>query len=283
MSINLDLIGTSTDPLEASWSEFDVQLYAMGVGAGQNPLVEIDLAVEDSSAGRLRAIPTHALVLAQKSTRLWGAFGDYSPSAAVHARQTLEALQPWPTSGTATLTSTVVDMFEAGKNAIIVTDTTGVDERGEPLFTARRWVLVRGEGGFGGQSAPDHDWKPPHSSPDHTAVLSIRPEQALLYRLCGDRNPMHADPEYARRAGFDVPILHGLCTLGFAARALMRDGMQLKFIDGRFRAPVTPGDDLVLLDWHEGGDHWFEVRLPDGRVAIDRGRARLTSGIREHV
>jgi acyl dehydratase len=280
VSLDRSLIGTSTPVVEVEWTDDDVQLYALAVGAGQDPLKELELTTENSGTSQLRALPTHALVLAQRSTRLWGPFGDYEPSAAVHARQTLTLARPWPSHGRASIRSTVVDMFATPSTGVVVTESVATDEAGETLFHAQRWVMVRGEGEAGAQRPRADEWEPPRTVPDRVATLRTRPEQALLYRLCGDRNRLHSDPAYARKAGFDIPILHGLCTLGFAARALCAHdqpggGAQLLSIDARFRSPVTPGDELELLEWTDGPERWFEVRTSDGRPAIDHGRARV--------
>jgi acyl dehydratase len=283
--MDLSVVGSSTEPIEVTWSQEDLQLYALAVGAGQEPTRELSFSTENSEGHEFEAIPTYPLVLAQQSTRLWSTFGDYHPGAAVHGRQTLSLSRPWPISGSATITSTVLDIGDRGSAAVVRTESVGTDERGEHLFSAQRWVMVRGEGGFDGPKPENEDWQPPIPSPDHVAPITPRPEQALLYRMCGDRNRLHSDPAYARSAGFDVPILHGLCTLGFAARALigffrstLGAGLaQLTFIDGRFRSPVMPGEELVLLVWREGPDCWFEVRTLDGRRAIDRGRATFES------
>ena len=145
-------------------------------------------------------------------------------------------------------------------------------------------MFIRGEGGFGGERGPREDWAPPSQPPAHRITYATRPEQALLYRLSGDRNPLHSDPRFAARAGFPRPILHGLCTYGVTGRALLHtlaksDPARFRSMSGRFTAPVYPGESLTILIWpgHDGDTALFQTVKDDGTIAIDRGRARLSA------
>jgi acyl dehydratase len=163
----------------------------------------------------------------------------------------------------------------------VVTDA----ESGTRLVTSRGSTFIRGEGGFGGERSPSEPWEPPARAPDHEVRYRTRPDQALHYRLTGDRNPLHSDPAFAARGGFARPILHGLCTYGFTGRALLHalcDGDPDRFaaMSGRFSRPVLPGDELVVSIWRTAGDDsgnaaLFRTATGDGTVVIDRGRVRF--------
>ena len=149
---------------------------------------------------------------------------------------------------------------------------------GEPLVTSRSSAFIRGEGGFGGDRGPSDPWQRPDRDPDLTVVMPTRPEQALIYRLSGDRNPLHADPKFAARGGFSKPILHGLCTYGVTGRALLHalcgsDPARFGSMSGRFSRPVFPGETLTVSIWRDGdGSALFQTANQDGAVVIDRGR-----------
>ena len=149
------------------------------------------------------------------------------------------------------------------------------------VVTTRSSTFIRGEGGFGGDRGTAAPWQLPDRAPDHKVVELTRPEQALLYRLSGDRNPLHADPKFAARGGFSRPILHGLCTYGFTGRVLLHelcgsDPARFKSMSGRFSAPVLPGESLVVSIWSsDDGSAMFQTAKEDGTVVIDRGRVQF--------
>jgi acyl dehydratase len=148
---------------------------------------------------------------------------------------------------------------------------------GEPVVTTRASTFIRGEGGFGGERGPSDPWERPSRQPDEQVVYETRPEQALIYRLSGDRNPLHADPTFAARGGFSRPILHGLCTYGFTGRALLHalcgsDPARFGSMHGRFSRPVLPGDTLTVSMWVDGGEALFQTTTSDGTVVLDHGR-----------
>jgi len=176
----------------------------------------------------------------------------------------------------------VTGIYDKGSGALVASENVAVDAAtGAKLVTSRSGAFIRGEGGFGGERGPSDRWLRPERPPDHRVVLPTRPEQALLYRLSGDRNPLHADPKFAARGGFSRPILHGLCTYGFTGRALLHtlcgsDPAQFLSMSGRFSRPVLPGDTLVVSIWREDGDSaLFQTATEDGTVVIDHGRMRL--------
>jgi acyl dehydratase len=167
-------------------------------------------------------------------------------------------------------------MYDKGKAAVVVTETTG-SLGGEPLFATSAAVFIRGEGGWGGDRGPSGPRNtPPDRNPDHSVTYQTSPDQALVYRLSGDRNPLHSDPSFAAIGGFDRPILHGLCTYGFTGRALLHslcDGDPGKFghVEGRFTSPVMPGEALTVDMWTtEDGEAVFVTRVDD-RLVIDQG------------
>src|SRR5919197_3081843 len=223
MPLDPSAVGRTSQPYERSWTSTDALLYALGVGAGQqDPLRELEFTTENSLDVEQRVLPTFGVVLVQAgSTRDRFSIGDFDPAMLVHAEQSVTLHRPLPVEGAVRVTSTVTGIYDKGKGALVVTESTGVSPfTGEPLVTARSSAFIRGEGGFGGDRGPAADWTEPDRAPDHKIGYPTRPDQALLYRLSGDRNPLHSDPAFAARAGFDRPILHGLCTYGVTGRAL---------------------------------------------------------------
>ena len=154
-------------------------------------------------------------------------------------------------------------------------------ETGEPRFSTRTGLFIRGEGGFGGERGPSGARnQPPSRDPDHVVSYATRADQALLYRLSGDRNPLHSDPAFAKRAGFDRPILHGLCTFGMAGRALLHtlcgsDPARFSSMEARFSRPIYPGDTLSVSMWVDGREAVFRTETQDGTVVLDGGRMRF--------
>jgi acyl dehydratase len=178
--------------------------------------------------------------------------------------------------------STVTGIYDKGSGALVESQSTAVDPAsGEPVITIRSGAFIRGEGGFGGDRGTSQPWQLPDRAPDHEVTEQTRPEQALLYRLSGDRNPLHADPKFAARGGFSRPILHGLCTYGFTGRVLLHelcgsDPARFISMGGRFSAPVLPGESLVVSIWRDDdGTAAFRTAKEDGTVVIDRGQVRF--------
>jgi acyl dehydratase len=178
----------------------------------------------------------------------------------------------------------VTGIYDKGSGALVTSENVAVDANtGEKLITAASGVFIRGEGGFGGDRGPGDGWQQPQRPPDHVVVQPTRPEQALLYRLSGDRNPLHADPKFAARGGFSRPILHGLCTYGFTGRALLHtlcacDPARFRSMSARFSRPVLPGDTLVVSIWLPPDGEYtalFQTATEDGTVVIDRGRMQF--------
>ncbi|HEY3685446.1 MAG TPA: MaoC/PaaZ C-terminal domain-containing protein [Streptosporangiaceae bacterium] len=279
MALDHSLIGVASEPYERSWTSKDALLYAVGVGAGLgDPLEELPFTTENSIGVTQQVLPTYAVLLGQapRGSKL----GDFDPAMLVHAEQAFELHHPLPVDGKVRTTSKVTGIYDKGKGALVSSEAVAVDpDTGDPMITSRSSVFIRGEGGFGGDRGPRDDWAKPDTGPDFRVTYETRPEQALVYRLSGDRNPLHADPKFAARAGFERPILHGLCTYGVTGRALLHtlagsDAARFTSMSGRFSSPVLPGESLTISIWRTGaGEAVFQTTKDDGTVVLDRGRA----------
>ena len=280
MALDPNVVGVPGEPQERSWTSTDALLYAIGVGAGLgDPLRELEFTTENSEGIEQRVLPTFGVLLAQAGAAR--SIGDFDRAMLVHAEQYVELHQPLPVEGTLRSSATVTGIYDKGSGALVESESVAVDAAtGEPMITTRSGTFIRGEGGFGGDRGTAAPWQLPDRAPDHRVTEPTRPEQALLYRLSGDRNPLHADPKFAARGGFTRPILHGLCTYGFTGRALLHElcgGDPARFVSmgGRFSAPVLPGETLVISIWADGdGSAVFQTAKDDGTVVIDRGRVR---------
>jgi acyl dehydratase len=278
MVLDLRSVGRENGPHTLQWTERDTLLYAVSVGAGQDPLAELTLTTENSEGLAQQVLPSFGVVVGQQVLR--PDIGDFDRSKLVHAEQHFELHRPLGAAGSLAVTARVGAIYDKGSGALVWTETTSVDpDTGEPVMTSRSASFIRGEGGFGGERGPAADWGAPARKPDFELAVPVRPEQALLYRLNGDRNPLHSDPKFAAQGGFDRPILHGMCTFGFTCRALVSaaggDPARLTAMGGRFSAPVLPGDTLTVQIWQDNEEVLFRTLRGDGTVVIDHGRARL--------
>jgi acyl dehydratase len=280
MPLNHSLVGVPGEPVERSWTSTDALLYAIGVGAGLgDPLQELQFTTENTAGVQQEVLPTYGVLLAQ--ARGAGSIGDFDRAMLVHAEQSIELHKPLPVEGTLRTSAIVTGMYDKGSGALVETENRAVDSAtGEPVVTTTSGTFIRGEGGFGGDRGTAPAWELPDRAPDQKVTVQTRPEQALLYRLSGDRNPLHADPAFAARGGFSRPILHGLCTYGFTGRVLLHevcgsDPARFAFMSGRFSRPVLPGESLVVSIWAgEDGTAQFQTAKEDGTVVIDRGTLR---------
>ena len=272
----LDALRDTYTVPELTWSDREVLLYALSVGAGQaDPYGEPAFTVEGPGRPPL-VLPAFGVTLAHRATEM--AYGELDLSRLVHAEQAVTIHRPLPAQGRARVDARLGDVYDKGSGALVVVHATTSAQDGEPLFTTRSSVFIRGLGNFGGERGPSTSWSAPDREPDHRVPVATRPDQALLYRLNGDRNPLHAVPEFAHRAGFDRPILHGLCTYGVTARVLMHavcgsDPARVRELSARFSAPVFPGETLRVDAWELSGEEVaFQTLGPDGRVVLDHGR-----------
>ena len=278
MAINPDAVGTKSDPIEASWTSKDALLYAVGVGAGHD---ELAFTTENTKDVEQQVLPTFPVVI--RSGSALGAIGSFNPAMLVHGQQAVTLHRPLPVDGTASVTSEITGVYDKGKAAVVVAESVAVAD-GEPLYTTTSSLFIRGEGGWGGDRGPSGPKNvPPERDPDQVVSYRTSRDQAFVYRLSGDRNPLHTDPSFAAMGGFDTPILHGLCTYGFTGRALLHslcggDPGSFQHIEGRFASPVFPGEALTIRMWSTGdGEAVFTTSAGDEgdeRVVIDQGLLR---------
>lgn len=275
-----DVLAQGTRPRPFEYGDKDAMLYALGVGLGADPLNEDELAFVYERA--LKVVPTAVTVLSGRGTpeplpRPEG-HRESRPNflMLVHGEQKVELHRPLPPAGRFTTESRTIGAFDKGegKGAVLLSETVWRDEAGSKVATLTSSSFCRGDGGFGGPSegAPEPH-KVPDRAPDRTVEIATRPDQALLYRLNGDRNPLHSDPESARKSGFDRPILHGLCTYGITCRAILQsvtnwDPEPIASHQARFSAPVFPGDTVAVDLWLDGKDVSFEARVPARNATV---------------
>ncbi len=276
MPIDPKLVGKELPALEYSYTQKDVMLYALGVGAGTEP-DELKFVFESD----LVVLPTYGVI--PPFGALFSIVGmegmDFNLAMLLHGEQYLEIFQPIPVEGTITSYPTIAAIYDKGKGALVEIETVTKDSKGNDLFKNRFSTFIRGEGGFGGDKGPEPGFEAPDRKPDRVVEMKTLPQQALLYRLSGDFNPLHADPNFAAMGGFDKPILHGLCTFGFAGRAVLKEYCSnepavFKAIKVRFSRHVYPGETIVTEMWQEKEDQVI-VRAK----TAERGEYCLTNAV----
>jgi acyl dehydratase len=275
MALNPQAVGTESEPHEVSWTSKDTLLYAVGIGAGTD---ELAFTTENTAGIDQQVFPTYPVVLGGGGSVMRD-IGSFNPAMLVHGQQAVTLHRTIPVAGAATVTGKLVAMYDKGKAAVVVTESTATMD-GDPLYTTRSSAFIRGEGGWGGERGPSGPQNtPPERAPDHQITYQTSPDQALVYRLSGDRNPLHSDPAFAAMGGFDRPILHGLCSYGFTGRALLHslcggDPARFDHVEARFASPVFPGEALTVSMWEiSGTDAVFTTSVGD-RVVIDQGLLR---------
>lgn len=281
MPIDLDAaLGAKLPAAEFSWSSSDVQLYHVALGAGADPMNHRELSYLVDNTPQV--LPTFGNVAQSfhltepPSVPFPGV--DIELAKILHASEEVTVAAPLPPSGAAQATARVVDIWDKGKAAVIVSESAVTSLDGTPLWTTRRSIFARGEGGFGGERGPSLSTAVPERACDYEVPLPILPQQALLYRLCGDRNPLHSDPEFAAAAGFPRPILHGLCTYGMTCKAMVdacldSDVSRVRAYGARFAGVVYPGEMLLARIWEE------EDRLVASVTAPSRDDESVLSGV----
>jgi acyl dehydratase len=266
-----------------SYSDRETMLYALGIGMGRDPLNEAELRFVYEND--LKTVPTLATVIAWGQRTLGQSGINYL--MVVHGEQRLIVHKPLPSSATIVSDERVIGAVDkgAGKGALIFTEKViRLKDTNEKLCTLGGTIFARGDGGFGG---PTTGALGPHPIPERKAdavcETDTRPDQALLYRLSGDRNPLHSDPKIATMAGFPRPILHGLCSYGTACRAVLQtickyDHTMITGFDVRFSAPVFPGETIVTEMWKDGNVVSFRSKVKErDLVVLNNGKCTLRS------
>jgi acyl dehydratase len=253
-------IGAELPAEDFAWSASDVLLYHLALGAGGDPIDprELRYAIEDG----LQVLPTFAVV-AQTVHRFEPPVVEYPGisidlAKVLHGTQRVDVHRPLPTDGKARAVSRVKGVYDKGSAAVVETETVVTDLDGAPIWTNTSSIFAKGEGGFGGDRGPSGPPPPPERAPDTVILTTTAPQQALWYRLLGDRNPLHSHPDFAAAAGFPRPILHGLCTYGMVCKAvvdaeLSGDVARVAGYGVRFAGVVFPGETLRTSVWREDG------------------------------
>jgi len=289
MAIDPSAVGAVTEPMLFEWTDRDTLLYALGVGAG---LDDLAFTTENSHEIPQQVLPTYAVICCPAFGAA-GKIGDFNWAMLLHGSQGIRLHAPLPAAGKLSVVTEVTDIQDKGegKNAVVMLRGRGTDPETQKLVAETTTTfVVRGAGGFGGQPgqrpiAPEI----PDREPDIKVALPTREDQALIYRLSGDRNPLHSDPWFARElAGFPKPILHGLCSYGVAGRALVAElvkglAANVTSIDSRFSSPVFPGETLTTLIWRtEPGKAVFRTEA-SGAEGAEAGRVVLDDGAVEYA
>jgi acyl dehydratase len=284
-----DILDETAEPRTFSYRDTEVMLYALGIGLGADPMNEAELPFVYER--NLKVVPTALTVLSAGAgarkllpMKPGQRLSEINYAMILHGEQKVELFKPLPAAGTFTAESRMVGVWDKGaaKGAVICEESVWRDAAGEAVATSTHSIFARGDGGFGGPSQGAPEPHPtPQRAPDVSVDLPTRPDQALLYRLNGDRNPLHSDPQAARLAGFDRPILHGLCTYGMTCRAVLQamtdfDPDVIRSHQARFSAPVFPGDVVTVDLWRDGKDVAFVARVKARDVVVVKnGLTRL--------
>lgn len=266
---------------EGHYGKDDVILYHLGIGAGNPPTDPSEL--EYTYEKNLKVLPTFPVVVSTGDGNMVGIPGlEFNPMMMLHGEQSVEVHRPLPPEASKLKgTMRVAEIYDKGKAAFVVFEQNVSDESGAPLWTIRIGLFLRGEGGFGGPSGPPAGNLPPERAPDGVLETRTLPQQALLYRLCGDKNPLHADPEFASGAGFDKPIIHGLCSYGLTCKAIC-DGVlggdvtTIKKYEARFRGIAFPGETYLTEYWRDGKDIILQAKSKERDGAIIISNAKVT-------
>lgn len=285
MALDPTAVGVTTDPVLVEWTDRETMLYALGVGAGT---ADLAFTTENSHDIAQQVLPTYAVICCMGFAAA-GKIGTFNPAMLLHGSQEVRLFAPLPPAGSLQVVAEVADIQDKGegKNAVVMLRARGTDPTtSEPIAETLTTLVIRKAGGFGGEPGQRSAASQiPDSEPDARIAYATREDQALLYRLSGDRNPLHSDPWFATTlAGFPKPILHGLCTYGFAGRALVAelgggDAHRVSAIAARFTDPVFPGETLTTSIWRtEPGKAVFRTEAAgrDGanpRVVLDDGAA----------
>jgi acyl dehydratase len=274
MAINRDLVGKSSAPITHRYTWKDTVLYALGAGA---KIDELDFLFEMNGP---KVLPTFAVVPSFQAMVAVVAELHANPMMILHGEQKVVQHRPIPPAGELKTVAEVKGIYDKGKGALVLVEARTTDDKGEPVFDNEFSIFARGEGGFGGDRGPEAlKADAPDRAPDFSVAERTAPEQALLYRLSGDLNPLHASPQFAKMAGFDRPILHGLCTYGYAGRAFLKhacggDPKRFKSFAARFAGVVFPGDTLTTDGWQIEPGRWvLRTKTQDDKIVLSNALA----------
>jgi acyl dehydratase len=273
-ALSSDLVGLKGEPSQYQWSSKDAMLYACGVGA--RPYDDVDFLFEGKGP---KVLPTFGVIAGMAGMGVMGQLEGVNPVMILHGSQAIELQRELPPDVKLTLQGELVGLWDKGSAAVIEIETTASDDSGV-LFKSKAGIFARGAGGFGGDRGPSTKGvnAPPERAPDHVVSDDTRIEQAAIYRLSGDRNPLHIDPDFAKMGGFDTPILHGLCTYGFVGRAVLnalcgRDPAKFKSFEARFSDVVYPGDTIITKLWVDGNEAIVQAETQKGNVVLSGAKA----------
>ena len=277
MPINPEAVGVKGQPSQRSWTSKDALLYAVGIGAGTD---ELQYTTENTKDIDQKVFPTFAVIVGGGGIPM-REVGSFNPALMVHGEQGIELLSEIPAEGEIESVGECTAIYDKGSAAVLeFTSESKNVATGEVLLRTRTSLFCRGEGGWGGDRGPSEKIQFPDRTPDQQVSYTTREDQALTYRLSGDRNPLHSDPSFSAMGGFEKPILHGLCTYGFTGRGLLNalcdgDAGRFKSMNARFSKPVIPGDTLTVSMWVDGSEALFRTTNQDDDVVIDQGVFRF--------
>jgi acyl dehydratase len=250
-------LGAELGEGQVTYTKDQVILYHLGLGAG-NPATDAN-ELEYTYEKNLKVLPSFGVIPTFGSMGGLGSVPglEFNFAMLLHGEQDLQIHQPIPPEATITNKSKIAEIWDKGKAALVVLQVDSTDEAGKPLFTNRFSLFLRGEGGFGGEAGPKAGNAAPDRAPDGEIEVPTLPQQALIYRLSGDKNPLHADPEFAKMGGFDTPIIHGLCSYGVVCKAVVDavlggDVTKVARYSARFAGVGFPGETYVVSYWKEG-------------------------------
>ena len=276
-------LGAALPTQEFAWTPSDVQLYHLGLGAGARWTDPGELRYLDDRAPQV--LPTFATVAHSLRTteppKVSFPGVEIDLAKVVHGSQEIEVHRPIPADGKATSTGRISEIWDKGSAAVIVQESTVTGSDGDALWTARSSIFAKGEGGFGGERGPSNKSELPDRAPDFDVATPTLPQQALLYRMLGDRNPLHSDPQFAHDAGFPNPILHGLCSYGLVCKAatdtvLNSEAGRVTGFRAKFAGVLYPGETIRSRIWLDGNALIIAATAVERKDAPVLGDVRLT-------
>ncbi len=281
MPIDPNAVGAAIAGGSFTWDRDRIILYHLGLGAGSPQTDPNELAYTYEK--NLKVLPSWGVIPAFGAMGSLGALPgmQFNPALLLHGEQDLEIHKAIPVTATVNTSGKVAGIYDKGKAALVVLEMVSKDEAGDPLFTNRFSLFIRGEGGWGGDSGPRPGNEKPERDPDLVVESKTLPQQALLYRLSGDKNPLHADPEFSKLGGFDVPILHGLCSYGIVCKAVVDnmlggDTGKVARYQARFAGVVFPGETIVTAMWKNGNTILIDAKVKERGLNVISNAAITT-------